>query len=202
MTLKRLGAESARYRLPSLRVGFPLKRRLPLADESSGPRGHLLGVPVDGNDPTVVQLKADIRKLAGRTALLETGDAGGAAGGGTFDLKANRLGPEPTGPLVELMTTASREIYAACGCNAALFESAPGVAMREANRQLLFSTVAPLGKLVAAELTAKLNTPITFDWEELRASDIAGRARAFGSMVQGGMDLAKAAALSGLMVED
>ena len=42
---------------------------------------------------------------------------------------------------------------------------------------------------------------IALDWDELRASDIAGRARAFQSMVGAGMDLAKAAGLAGLMVE-
>ena len=56
--------------------------------------------------------------------------------------------------------------------------------------------------MVAAELTAKLDTPIKLDWEELRASDIAGRARAFGVMVSNGMEPGRAAGLSGLMVND
>ena len=56
--------------------------------------------------------------------------------------------------------------------------------------------------MVASELSVKLNTPIRLDWEELRASDIAGRARAFGTMVTGGMDLDKAAALSGLLTAE
>ena len=56
--------------------------------------------------------------------------------------------------------------------------------------------------MVAAELSEKLDTPITLDWEELRASDIAGRARAFGTMVTGGMDLTQAAALSGLLAAE
>jgi len=42
---------------------------------------------------------------------------------------------------------------------------------------------------------------ITLDWEELRASDIQGSARAFQSMVGGGMPIERAAALSGLLVE-
>ena len=79
---------------------------------------------------------------------------------------------------------------------------AQGTAQREAYRQFLFGTVAPLGRMVASELSVKLNTPIRLDWEELRASDIAGRARAFGTMVTGGMDLDKAAALSGLLTAE
>ena len=45
-----------------------------LAEESSGPVGRLLGIPVDGADATVEGLKADIKNAAGRVALLETGD--------------------------------------------------------------------------------------------------------------------------------
>ncbi|MCY4086690.1 MAG: hypothetical protein OXG37_07370 [Actinomycetia bacterium] len=36
-----------------------------LADESSGARGHLLPVSTGGQDPTVEQLRTDIRKLKG-----------------------------------------------------------------------------------------------------------------------------------------
>ena len=47
-----------------------------LGSESSGPVGRLLGIPKDGDDSTVEQLKNDIRDAAGRTALLETGRLG------------------------------------------------------------------------------------------------------------------------------
>ncbi len=53
------------------------------------------------------------------------------------------------------------------------------------------------------ELLAKLeDETIDLGWEELRAGDIAGRARAFQSTVGGGMDLGTAAALSWLAIED
>ena len=42
----------------------------------------------------------------------------------------------------------------------------------------------------------------TLSWQELRASDLSGRARAFQSMVGGGMPLADAVAVAGLMVDD
>ena len=45
-----------------------------LADEASGIRGNLITTPVDGEDPTVAQLKGDLPKLKGRTALVEGGD--------------------------------------------------------------------------------------------------------------------------------
>ena len=74
--------------------------------------------------------------------------------------------------------------------------------MREAYREFLFSNIAPLGRMVAEELTAKLDTPVILDWEELRAGDIASHARAFGTLVTGGMEMERAAALSGLLAAE
>ena len=49
---------------------------------------------------------------------------------------------------------------------------------------------------------AKLETGVKLDWRELRAGDISGRARAFQSLVGGGMAVDDAAALSGLLTPD
>ena len=173
-----------------------------LADESSGPRGHLLGIPVDGQDPTVEGLRQDLKNMAGKVGLIETKDWGGAPGGGEVVLKPERIGPEPTAALVELFKVSREDVLSACGINPSLVMDAQGTAQREAYRQFLFGTVAPLGRMVAAELTEKLDAPVRLDWEELRASDIAGRARAFSGLVTGGMDLDRAAALSGLLAAE
>ena len=100
------------------------------------------------------------------------------------------------------MGRASAEVYAACGLSGALFTEGDGTAKRETYRQALHSVIAPLGRMVEHELSAKLETPVSLSWAELRAGDIAGRARAFQSMVGGGMDVAKAATLAGLIVAD
>ena len=173
-----------------------------LADESSGPRGHIMGLPVDGDDPTIEPLKAAIGKLTGQVAYLEDGDYGGAPGGGKVMMRPERLGPEPTAALVELFKISREDVLSCCGINPSLVMDAQGTAQREAYRQFLFGTVAPLGRMVAAELSEKLDTPVALDWEELRASDIAGRARAFGVMVSNGMDLTQAAGLSGLLTAE
>ena len=81
-----------------------------------------------------------------------------------------------------------------CGSQAA--------SVREAWRLALFSVLAPLGKMVEAELQAKLDDDVSLTWTELRASDLSGRARAMQSMVGGGMAVADAVAVAGLMVED
>ena len=43
---------------------------------------------------------------------------------------------------------------------------------------------------------------VTLDFTALGSSGVQARARAFQSMVGGGMDLERAAALSGLLIED
>ena len=64
-----------------------------LAEESSGPVGRLLGIPVDGEDATVKGLTTDIFK--GRVALLETGDWNAAGSDTKVDLETRRFGAEP-----------------------------------------------------------------------------------------------------------
>ena len=175
-----------------------------LADEAGGPRGSLLPVPnADGADATVTDLKADIRKLNGAVAVVESqstiqpdrpsGDAG---------WQARRLGFNAPASLIEAAAQSHREVLAACGISPALFDASAGAAAREAYRQVLHGVIAPLGKIVAHELTLKLETEISLGWAELRAGDISGRARAFQSMVGGGMDPGKAAALAGLMTPE
>lgn len=172
-----------------------------LADESSGPIGRIIGTPVDGDDPTITNLKAEIVKSKGKISFLETGDWGNI-GNGVVDLRPHRFGAEPPQSLVLLHKDASREVMAACGFNPSLFLDADAASLREAWRLALFGTLAPLGKKAVKELRMKLDPSIVLTWEELRASDLQGRARAFQSMVGGGMDVTRAIELAGLMVED
>ena len=66
----------------------------------------------------------------------------------------------------------------------------------------MFGVIAPLGRKVERELRDKLDDDVSLGWQELRASDLSGRARAFQLMVGGGMDVAQAVAIAGLMVND
>ena len=172
-----------------------------LGDEASGPVGRLLGIPVDGQDATVKGLQNDILNAQGKVALLEVGDWGNT-GESKVDLETRRFGAEPPSGLVQLVTIASQEIYSAVGLNAALWMGGQAAAVREAWRLCLFSVLAPLGKLVESELQDKLDDEVSLSWQELRASDLSGRARAFQSMVGGGMTVAEAVSVAGLMVED
>ena len=173
-----------------------------LAEESSGPVGRLLGIPVDGADATVTGLLADLTQAKGRTALVETGDWNSAGGDTRVDLKTERFGAEPPAALVDLLDASTKEVYAACGFNAALWGGGQAASVREAWRLALFGVLSPLGRLVESELQSKLEDTVSLSWQELRASDLSGRARAFQSMVGGGMAVDQAVAVAGLMVED
>ena len=176
-----------------------------LADEASGPRGSFLPMPhTDGKDSTLDALKGDIKKARGGMLTVESMATAWQAGTPPpADWMQKRFGPSPDEGLVKLMDRASREVYAACGLNPGLFTTEGETATREAWRQALFGVIAPLGKLVQAELRNKLDAPeLALGWSELRASDLQARARSFKSMVDGGMLLEKAAALSGLLLDE
>ena len=174
-----------------------------LADEASGPRGVLLPIPTDGNDPTTTALKADIKNLRGKVALVESTSSGWAADGSQSrpkgDWESRRLGAAPGASLIEQASLASREVYAACGIPLSLVDKSEGTGQREGFRRLMHATVAPLARIVAEELSAKFEADISLSFDSLFAADLSGRARAFQSLVGAGMDVAKAAALAGLL---
>ena len=171
-----------------------------LADEAESPHGSFLPTPpADENDDG---LKTDIKNAQGHMLVVESmaGDWQGGGPAPSKDWEPRRFGFNAPASLVELERQIFVEILAACGIPPAMFDSNSATASRESYRQFLHSTVAPIGRVVEAELREKLVSPdLTLDWTELRAADIAGRARAFGSLVKGGMPLEQAAAVSGVL---
>ena len=104
------------------------------------PRGGFIGLPVDGNDTTIATMRGDIRKAKGQILTVESGDWDNTgAANTTYDLK--RFGGMPPDSMVELLSVASREVYAACGLNPSLFIETQGSGAREAYRQALFGTI-------------------------------------------------------------
>ena len=66
----------------------------------------------------------------------------------------------------------------------------------------MHATIAPLARIVAEELSAKFETDISLSFDSLYSADLAGRARAFQSLVGGGIPVEKAAALAGLLMAE
>lgn len=178
-----------------------------LADEAGGPRGNLLPVPgTDGDDPTVAALKADLRTLNGHTAIVESMAAGWDTGdqrtAPRHDWEPRRLGADPPAALIQLAKLAFDEALSALGVSPALFSASDAGAAREAYRQSFHSLTSPLGMLASAALSETLEAEIALSFEQTGAADIASRARAFQSLVGGGMEVERAAALSGLVMAD
>ena len=172
-----------------------------LGDEASGPRGSFLPTPgTDGADETQDLLRGDVRKAKGKMLFVESMNEGWDGTGprpASADWKQNRFGAMIPEGLVDLNSVVTREILGCCGVSPVLFDPKSSAAAREAWRTLLFGTIAPLGKIVSAELSAKL-FPLSLEWQELRASDLQGRARSVKSLVDAGVEKDRALAMAGL----
>ena len=180
-----------------------------LANEAKTPHGFLLPVPAadevteDETDP-LADMKKDLAGLDGGLSVVETTHHGWGEGRGAApqkDWMPNRLGPSPPQALCTLREDVHRTILSACGISPAMTGGrSDGTARREAYRTFAHMSLAPVGRIVAAELAAKLDIPnLRFDWSGLMAGDITGKARAFKSLVGGGMAVEEAASLSGLL---
>ncbi len=184
-----------------------------LSEELSGPVGRLIPAPLDqlegGDDEEtdpLTELETSLANLKGRSALVPsmqrewTGQTGGPSQG---DWTSRRIGADPPASVVQLRKDGHNAVLAAAGVPPMMFsEGGQAQASREALRQFLHMTVAPLARLLETESTAKLAVPVQLDFTALHASDVQGRARSFQSLVGGGMDVERAARLSGLLVED
>ncbi|MCY4509221.1 MAG: phage portal protein [Acidobacteria bacterium] len=185
-----------------------------MRDEFSGPTGRLIPAPLDqmggededGNDP-LDSLVSAISGLKGKAVLAPSMSrewAGGGSGGSTFtDWQSRRLGAEPPKAAVDLMEQTHNSVLAAAGIPPQLFSvGSQAQSVREAMRGLLHLSIAPMARILETEATAKMETEVKIDFQALHAADVQGRARAFQSMVGGGMDVAAAATASGILQPD
>ena len=116
------------------------------------------------------------------------------------DGEQKRIGENPPASLVDLRSAAVQAVLSACGLPPPLgVAPGDGAAAREAWRRFLHGSIHPLSETVAEEAREELGVDVRLSFNRLFASDLAGRTRSFPSMVQGGMEPGKAAALAGLM---
>ena len=173
-----------------------------LSSEANGAVGKVITVPAGTPEGTVNAIKQDLRTLQGKTTLPESTAGGwgqGQAAAPQRDWHPMRLGPEPPDSMATIRRDAAHMVLAASGVPVELASGSEGTGAREAWRRFLHATVQPIGESVAEELRLKTGRRVRIGFDALMASDLSGRARAFQSLVNGGMDVAKAAALAGLM---
>ena len=96
-----------------------------------------------------------------------------------------------------------QSLLASAGVPTSSLGGADAGASREQYRQFMRAPLfQPTLDGVAAQIGDHFETEMTVDLSRLFASDLSGRARAFQSMVKGGLDVTAASALAGLMVEE
>ena len=149
-----------------------------LAAEMALPIGRI--APFNGAD-------AQMRKYADEIVRggIIAGGPGLAIGGpgGTMEassrLKPQAYGPEPNQVTESLRTSTGQDIVNAYGIPPVIFDArGDGSARREAYRQFMLSTVAPVGALLQAELRDKLDDAAAVGFDALAAHDVDARSRA------------------------
>lgn len=179
-----------------------------IADESGTARGYVIptspAVAGQGEESSETEkLRAGLATMRGRTTVAESTGGNpfpqGQSGPSPGDWQARRIGVNVPAPVVDLRRQVEVSVAAALGVPAGLlFGGADASALREQFRQLLHSTIAPMARCIEHEASEKLERDITLSLDGLNAADIQGRARAFDSLVKGGMDQNMAASLAGM----
>lgn len=173
-----------------------------LANESKTPGGTLIAVPSTTDEGDLSNLASDLQTNAGKILLVETMASGwgeGRMSAPIGDWSPKRYGANPPSSFVDLRDRATNNILSACGVSPAMVgERADGTARREAYRQLVHTSIVPVARLVASEISDKLEVDVQFDFDSLFAADIGARARSVGQLVSAGMTLDKALKTVGL----
>ena len=170
-----------------------------LSEEIATTTGQIIPVPSTQQTQTA-GLQAQLRDLKGKIVLVPSTASGWGEGRQSApprDWQKTRLGADPPQALMELRSKVTMSLAHAAGIPTAVLAGDSDVGSREAWRQFLHGTIAPLGEIIEEELRMKLAPDITLDFENLFASDVQGRARAFGSLIQAGMPMAQAAMYTG-----
>ena len=183
---------------------------LRLAQEASGSVSRVIPLPVDpggdGEDDLLKGLKDGIATASGQALFAQSVQGGwdeGRVAAPQGDWKQMRIGPAPDESFVALRKQAAEAVASTCAIPIALLSKSDGTALRESWRRFILHTIAPLGGEVAMELEKKLGVPgLRLRFNDLWAYDTAGRSRSLQLLVSAGVELPKALALSGLLIED
>ncbi|MDE2974562.1 MAG: hypothetical protein OXU64_07575 [Gemmatimonadota bacterium] len=176
-----------------------------LRQEAGAPSAYVIPSPADGQETSTATLRSDVKAAKGGVVMAETmasgyGDQSGAP---QRDWQQSRIGAHPPDVLRALRSDVGMAVCNACGVPAALLGGrSDGTLARESWRQFLHGSVAPVARIVEAEVSDKLDSAVKLEFTGLYASDVAGRAQAFQKLVAGGMAVPEALALSGLVAAE
>lgn len=146
-----------------------------------GPVGQVGGYA--GNEAQLSEVTAAVRQLRGSVALVSGGSPLAQGAASDARLQLTRVGADPAQTIPMLREQATVAVLAACGVPPELATGAAESARREAWRQFMHGTIAPVGRIVEAELARKLDEPdLSLSFDGMMASDVTGRARAWRSL--------------------
>ena len=173
-----------------------------LAYDASPPAGLVMPMPDGASQAIVNTIRTALTTGRGGLTPIET--TAQAFGQGQFAAPKGDYEQKRFGPMMQAANTAFRDstflsMLAAMGIPPALYTS-QGAALREAHRHFLTDTIKPLGKLIAMELSEKLETEITLTFPEVFRSDISARSRAYSSLKQAEIDPDRAGRIVGLPI--
>lgn len=168
-----------------------------LGQEGQDPSGYLIPTQSYADD----NLKELITKIDGAKLLVdpETTNYMGSPQGATSreQWRQRRIGFEPPEELRRFYESARMAALSTLGVPPGLYSpDADASAAREAWRLYIFTVVDPMAKLLE-QAAARCGLEIDMNFDRLMASDIANRARAYGTLVGGNMDEDEAARLTG-----
>ena len=181
-----------------------------MTDETRIPVTRLVpihsAVPIDIDSPESNATVEAIKR--GGVAIIQGFAAGTPMDGQTpaSRFTPQRQGAHPAETMPTLRTQVGQEICAAFGVPPALVaEGADGTAQRESWRRYWLGTIAPLGRMIEAELRRKLDMSATVAFDALAAADEDGRSRAISrraaaakTLADMGVDRSEALRLAGL----
>ena len=176
-----------------------------LRGDFAGPTGTIV-FAAEGDKDGGGELKAELEALRGGVHLASAGrnswrNAGGSTGVANSAPGSERLGPRPPEALPVVRRHVEESLSMAYGVPGELLVGGAAGSQREAWRRFLHGTLAPVGRSVEAELSAKLDSPVALNFDRLFASDLAGRSRAVGQLVTAGVELDRALEIAGMGAE-
>ena len=141
------------------------------------PIAQLIPSPSAGEE--TAKLRQTIKDAKGGLALVPTMMAGGWKGDRASEPRKDwgmvRIGASPPESLRALRSDVGQAVASACGIPPDLIAAGTDAAgQRESYRRWLWSTIVPVGRMVAEELSAKLDAPIALTFDRLGAGDLQG----------------------------
>ena len=143
-------------------------------------------------------IKETIQNLRGGVKMLLAPPAKQGFGGGS-NLQAVRLGADVPETMMLIRQQTLEHIAASSGMAPSLLSvGGGGSEAREQLRAFLHQVISPMAGVLEHELSRVFSTTVRLDFSRLQASDVASRARAYGTYIKAGMSAADAMKHAGL----